>query len=380
MQRYLRYWRETFDFRGGAYRLDYWLVQVINNLIFALLLFVVGTIFNDWALLSQLSSIFSLFIFLPNVSMLVRRLRDTGLPQQTIALILFSPFFLSIISGIMTVIGLLIIVPFLLLSYLIGVCYLLSRRSAYWTPYLNTKQKINYTIIFVVMIALIISIQLFTINKQINSLNNIWQKVLKQQEPPTLRESKSDEKSASSQVDIESILSSDTSNNDQSNHSDDNQKPIPDISVKTLPDDQATANYRTLPNMQLGDNDFGTFTVQGQWEQDGATEQWWLSTQNQRVMILTSTMGQGFGVDMSSFPFEKIIGQSYFQLKQENNLQVWRIDGTYKEPLTGQMQSMSYLEWHMTDGHIRVMYLISRSKPLLNTIINSVSTTYGGAL
>lgn len=224
---------------------------------------------------------------------------------------------------------------------------------------------------------LIIGLQIFTIKKQMTGINNIWQKALKQQVQQTQRESKLIDKSASSQTNIESILSSaapDTHNSGKT------QKPIPDISVKALPDDKATASYRNLPEMRLGDNDFGTFTAQGHWEQDSSTLQWLLSIQEERVLIMTSTMGQGFGVDISSLPFKKIVGQSYFQLKQQGDLQVWRIDGTYKEPSTGQIKAMSYLEWHMPNGHIRVMYLISQSRPLLNTIINSVSTTYDNAL
>ncbi|MBZ6008369.1 DUF805 domain-containing protein [Leuconostoc gelidum subsp. aenigmaticum] len=377
MRRYLRYWREAFDFRGGAYRLDYWLVQVVNNLIFALIIFIVGTIFNEWTLSNHISSIFSLFIFIPNISMFIRRLRDSGLPQQIIGLILFSPFLIGILSGIITALGLLIAVPFLLLIYLIGIIFLLFRRSAYWTPYLDIQQKINYAIVFVTIIVLIIGLQIFTIKKQMTGINNIWQKALTQQHQQTQRESKLIDKSASSQKNIESILSSAMSSAAPDTHnSGKTQKPIPDISVKALPDDKATASYRNLSEMRLGDNDFGTFTVQGHWEQDSSTLQWLLSIQEERALIMTSTMGQGFGVDISSLPFEKIAGQSYFQLKQQGDLQVWRIDGTYREPTTDQIKAMSYLEWHMPDGHIRVMYLISQSKPLLNTIINSVATTY----
>nr|WP_263431527.1 hypothetical protein [Leuconostoc gelidum] len=119
------------------------MVQVVNNLIFALIVFIVGTIFNEWTLSSYISSIFSLFIFIPNISIFIRRLRDSGLPQQTVALILFSPFLIGILSGIITALGLLIAVPFLLLIYLIGIIYLLFRRSAYWTPYLDIQQKIK---------------------------------------------------------------------------------------------------------------------------------------------------------------------------------------------------------------------------------------------
>ncbi|CBL91532.1 hypothetical protein GCM10025878_10450 [Leuconostoc gasicomitatum] len=377
MRRYLRYWRETFNFRGGAYRLDYWLVQAVNNLIFALIIFIVGTIFNEWTLSSHISSIFSLLIFVPNISLFIRRLRDSGLPQQIIAIILFSPFLIGIFSGITVALGLLIAVPVLLLLYLSGIIYLLLRRSAYWTPYLNVQQKINYTIVFVTIIVLIIGLQIFTIKKQMTGINNIWQKALKQQVQQTQRESELIDKSASSQTNIESSLSSVLSSAaSDTHHLEKAQKPIPDISVKALPDDKVAASYRNLPEMRLGDNDFGTFTVQGHWEQDSSTLQWFLSIQEQHVLILTSTMGQGFGVDISSLPFEKIVGQSYFQLKQQGDLQVWRIDGTYKEPTTDQIKAMSYLEWHMPDGHIRVMYLISQSKPLLNTIINSVATTY----
>ncbi len=37
---------------------------------------------------------------------------------------------------------------------------------------------------------------------------------------------------------------------------------------------------------------------------------------------------------------------------------------------------MAYLEWHMSDGHIRVIYVIAPSQALLNLIIATIGETY----
>ncbi|CAM3123836.1 DUF805 domain-containing protein [Leuconostoc rapi] len=379
MKRYLRYWQEAFDFNGGAYRLDFWLVQMINNLILAILTFVVGSIFNEWLLLSRLSSILGALIFVPNLSLLIRRLRDTGLSQQVISLVLLSPILVGVLISFLSAIGLLILVPLLLFIYFGGLIFLLARRSAYWTPFLKTNQKIGFTIFFVVMLSTIIGLNTVTLTRQMTTIDALLQNIQKQRKKTAV--SVTETSSNQSEI-IDSSLSSALSSNPAPSQSGTGStaSKMPEIQVKGLPDDSATTNYRQLPEMSLGDDDFGFFKVQGDWQQDKTSLQWSLSTSKQDVTILTSTMGQGFGVDMSSFSFAKILGQSHFKLKQQSEVGVWRIDGTYKVPSTGERTEMSYLEWYMPDGHIRVMYVLSDSKPLLNLIIDSLSETYQAAV
>ncbi|ADG39780.1 MULTISPECIES: DUF805 domain-containing protein [Leuconostoc] len=375
MRRYLRYWQEAFNFNGGTYRLDFWFVQTINNFILAMLTFVVGSIFNEWVLLSRLSSILNVLIFVPNLSLFIRRLRDTGLSQQAISIVLLSPVLIGVIISFFSAIGLLILVPLLLLIYIGSLIFLLARRSAYWTPVLKINQKISFIAFFVVMVSAIISLNTMVLAQQMTTINTLLQKIQKQRTNTVVSITKTS--SNQSEV-IDSILSSAVSNNpvpSQSKTKSTSSK-IPEIQVKALPDDSTTVNYRQLPEMLLGDDDFGFFKVQGNWQQDSTSLQWSLDTPNQNATIMTSTRGQGFGVDASSFPFEKILGQSHFKLKQQGEIDVWRIDGTYQVPTTGERTEMSYLEWYMPDGHIRVMYVFSDSKPLLNLIINSLSNTY----
>lgn len=341
-----------------------------------MLTFVVGSIFNEWVLLSRLSSILNVLIFVPNLSLFIRRLRDTGLSQQTISIVLLSPVLIGVIISFFSAIGLLILVPLLLLIYIIGsLIFLLARRSAYWTPFLKVNQKISFIAFFVVMVSAIISLNTVVLAQQMTTINTLLQKIQKQRTNTVASVTKTS--SNQSEV-IDSILSSAVSNNPAPSQSKtkSTSSEIPEIRVKALSDDSTTVNYRQLPEMLLGDDDFGFFKVQGNWQQDSTSLQWSLDTPNQNATIMTSTRGQGFGVDVSSFPFEKILGQSHFKLKQQGEIDVWRIDGTYQVPTTGERTEMSYLEWYMPDGHIRVMYVLSDSKPLLNLIINSLSDTY----
>ncbi|WP_267287178.1 hypothetical protein [Leuconostoc falkenbergense] len=141
-----------------------------------------------------------------------------------------------------------------------------------------------------------------------------------------------------------------------------------------MPDDSATKAYRQLPVDVIGDSDFGHFQVKGNWQQDASSLQW--LQQTQQVMILTSTQGQGWGVDFSSFSFQTVVGQSQLTLSNFPTINVLRIDGTYESPNSAKVKNMAYLEWHMSDGHIRVIYVIAPSQALLNLIIATIGETY----
>jgi uncharacterized membrane protein YhaH (DUF805 family) len=76
MKYYIEFWKRAFDFKGVASRPQYWYAVLINFVV----LFVLSLIFagttdegfgNDWV-----SSIYSVLILIPNISITVRRLHD----------------------------------------------------------------------------------------------------------------------------------------------------------------------------------------------------------------------------------------------------------------------------------------------------------------
>ncbi|MFZ2380490.1 MAG: DUF805 domain-containing protein, partial [Leuconostoc falkenbergense] len=68
--------------------------------------------------------------------------------------------------------------------------------------------------------------------------------------------------------------------------------------------------------------------------------------------------------------------QSQLTLSNFPTINVLRIDGTYESPNSDKVKNMAYLEWHMSDGHIRVIYVIAPSQALLNLIVATIGETY----
>lgn len=371
LRRYLRYWREAFDFHSGAYRLDFWWVHIVNTFIFASILFVSIIFFNSWSLATKLSGTFSILITIPNLSLFIRRLRDTGFPVQTIMFVLMSPSLLGVSFGILASFRLVILAPIAFLIYFGWLIYLVSRRSAYWTPTLSKKQKSFYA-------ALISAVMILTACFQVTALKHVThefraaaQKYIKDQRQVNENRGKSASSSYSTK---NGAMSSSTQETDDNTPEASSASSIPEKEVTELPDDSETTAYRGLTEDKIGDATFGFFKVHGTWEQDAASLQWLQSQQN--VMILTSTQGQGFGVDFASFSFKKITGQSYVSLDQVDNVQASRIDGTYQDTTSDSIKAMTYLEWHMPDGHIRVVYLIAPSRALLDLIVKTLSESF----
>ncbi|WP_353894650.1 DUF805 domain-containing protein [Leuconostoc mesenteroides] len=367
----MRYWREAFDFHSGAYRLDFWWVHIVNTFIFASILFVSIIFFNSWSLATKLSGTFSILITIPNLSLFIRRLRDTGFPVQTIMFVLMSPSLLGVSFGILASFRLVILAPIAFLIYFGWLIYLVSRRSAYWTPTLSKKQKSFYA-------ALISAVMILTACFQIAALKHIThefraaaQKYIQEQRQVNENRGKSASSSYSTK---NGSMSSSTQETDDNTPEASSASSIPEKEVTELPDDSETTAYRGLTEDTIGDATFGFFKVHGTWEQDTASLQWLQSQQN--VMILTSTQGQGFGVDFASFSFKKITGQSDVSLDQVDNVQASRIDGTYQDTTSDSIKAMTYLEWHMPDGHIRVVYLIAPSRSLLNLIVKTLSESF----
>ncbi|MDN6030270.1 MAG: DUF805 domain-containing protein, partial [Lactococcus plantarum] len=59
----------------------------------------------------------SILITIPNLSLFIRRLRDTGFPVQTIMFVLMSPSLLGVSFGILVSFRLVILAPIAFLIY-----------------------------------------------------------------------------------------------------------------------------------------------------------------------------------------------------------------------------------------------------------------------
>ena len=91
IQEYVFFWKKAFDFKGTSSRREYWIVVLVNFLIY------MGLIF-----LSKFSlafyNLFILYFYLqviPNISIQIRRARDAG-KKWFMILINFIPFLGSI--------------------------------------------------------------------------------------------------------------------------------------------------------------------------------------------------------------------------------------------------------------------------------------------
>ncbi|HEY4399059.1 MAG TPA: DUF805 domain-containing protein [Lactobacillaceae bacterium] len=340
-KRYLGFWRDAFDFRGGAYRLDYWWISVINALILALILFITLGLGRSWTLASIFGSAFGLVSFVPNLSLTVRRLRDTGMSARGMALFFMSPTLLGLVGSALAGLQLGRFAPIAWLIYTLGILFVISRRSAYWTPFLPGKVKIAYAFGFVIAIILTVGLNVWTFQQAIgDAFTNLTKQPAQSAQP--------------AQQSATSSSASSTS--------------------KTVDDTDQVSAYQKLPETTIGDSDFGYFKVRGTWQQDTQSLQWWQMPQN--VMILTSTMGQGWGVDFTSFPFKETMDQRAFVLRHFASVKAFRIDGTYQDPQTGKDEAMTYLEWHMPDGHIRVVYIIAQTRPLVDAVVTTLGATF----
>jgi uncharacterized membrane protein YhaH (DUF805 family) len=65
--------RKYADFSGRAHRKQYWMFVLIYSIIYIVLALIDGALNTLW-----LTSIFSLVIFIPSISIGARRLHDTG--------------------------------------------------------------------------------------------------------------------------------------------------------------------------------------------------------------------------------------------------------------------------------------------------------------
>lgn len=92
MTSYKAFWQNYVNFSGRSTRADYWIPTIINAIIIAVLSAIagVGAQNNQW-LTSPIGIIvvlFGLAIILPDLALIVRRVRDTGVKHFVIWAIL----------------------------------------------------------------------------------------------------------------------------------------------------------------------------------------------------------------------------------------------------------------------------------------------------
>ena len=149
-----RYWRLGLNFREGAYRLDFWWIRAVNVVLELMLLAIPVIFFQSWYWGFQSLAIFSVIKLVPDIALLTRRLRDTGLALNQIMFVILSPSLLWVGVQVVAEFGLIFLLPIVILSYFGWFVFMVSRRSAYWTPQLNQKQKLAYGLGFVGLIML----------------------------------------------------------------------------------------------------------------------------------------------------------------------------------------------------------------------------------
>lgn len=243
--------------------------------------------------------------------------------------------------------------PIVVLSYFGWFVFMVSRRSAYWTPQRNQKQKLAYGLGFVGLGMLTMMLTGYLMVAGQATINRLIQPVL------------SDPKTATSKLSPSSAAHHDTTAVASS---------VPEKPVTRQADDKLTTAYRQLPAMTIGDASFGFMTVDGQWQQDPTTLQWWQLAQN--IVIDTRDRGQGFGVDTASFTFKTISSQSHFQLTTQGDVSGTRYDGTYQSPTATQPDAMSYLELRTPDHQLRAVYVTAPTLALRNLVVDQIMQSY----
>lgn len=360
MRRYWQYWRLGLNFREGAYRLDFWWIRAINVVLELMLLAIPVIFFQSWYWGFKSLAIFSVIKFVPDMALLTRRLRDTGLALNQIMFVILSPSLLWIGVLVVAVFRVIFLLPIVVLSYFGWFVFMVSRRSAYWTPQLNPKQKLAYGLGFVGLIIATVMLTGYLMIAGQTTINRLIQPVLS--DPKTAG---SVAETATSKSSSASAAQSDTSAVASS---------VPEKPVTRQADDKLTTAYRQSPAMTIGDTRFGFMTVNGQWQQDPTTLQWWQLAQN--IVIDTRDHGQGFGVDTTSFTFKTISSQSHFQLTTQGNVSGTRYDGIYQSPTATQADAMSYLEWRMPDGQLRAVVVIAPTVALRNLVVDQIIQSY----
>jgi len=78
MKYYTKALENYATFRGRASRKEFWMFQLFNLIIISILILVVGPGIEHGSGIGLFAQLYCLFIFLPTLSIIVRRLHDTG--------------------------------------------------------------------------------------------------------------------------------------------------------------------------------------------------------------------------------------------------------------------------------------------------------------
>ncbi|HBI1962320.1 TPA: DUF805 domain-containing protein [Enterococcus faecalis] len=99
---YKKFWQNSFNYTGRATRKEYWLVALMNVLIavgFGILIGVASALNDSGTIIVSLIGVlvaYCLLVFIPSISISVRRLRDAGLHWAFI-FFTFVPYIGSIV-------------------------------------------------------------------------------------------------------------------------------------------------------------------------------------------------------------------------------------------------------------------------------------------
>lgn len=100
---WIKMWKSTFDYKGMATRKEYWLGVIANVIFMYIAMIPYALIFGRWMKvpMTPLLIIFFVIIFLPELSLYVRRARDAGWRTFTaVWLAVFMPVISGIFAGI----------------------------------------------------------------------------------------------------------------------------------------------------------------------------------------------------------------------------------------------------------------------------------------
>lgn len=100
---WIKMWKSTFDYKGMATRKEYWLGVIANVIFMYIAMIPYALIFGRWLKvpMTPLLIIFFVIIFLPELSLYVRRARDAGWRTFTaVWLAVFMPVISGIFAGI----------------------------------------------------------------------------------------------------------------------------------------------------------------------------------------------------------------------------------------------------------------------------------------
>ncbi|TDM07132.1 DUF805 domain-containing protein [Macrococcus lamae] len=125
IEAYKQYWKNAFKLKGRSRRAEYWWPMLINFIITVGIAWLMGVLGIEYKIIMTISTILSLIIFIPDLTVTYRRFQDNGLSGRwaypLFALSLFNTLLQDpqkyalhssndTISTIITVVGVLLVI------------------------------------------------------------------------------------------------------------------------------------------------------------------------------------------------------------------------------------------------------------------------------